>query len=205
MRPSSAFVVDERLDVRGLLDLRAAIKAARVHGEDLGTLHDTHGIHRGEHLELPTNVSVWDRVVVEIKADVGSLGGAHHDTLFTGEGLGWQPEQARLFFLEAGTYAAIAILRTRALGCLARAPAERVRVQIGEINEASSREEALAYKADRAFHPTFFRLARRPRGAVASGTRRTVPTASDGSGSHHPHTRERRCANYRTDTLVERH
>ena len=86
--PPGAFVLDQGLDVWGIFDLRPAIEAARVHGNDLGAIHDAHAAQRGQDLEGAAYTGVRDRVVVQIEAHVGRLGGPHDDPFLAGEGLG---------------------------------------------------------------------------------------------------------------------
>ena len=121
-----------------------------MHGDDGIGIEDTHGIEGGEHLERAAHVGVRDRVVVQIKAHVGGLVRTHDHALLAGKGLRRQREQPRLLLLEAGAHAAGAILRTGPLGRLARAPGERLGIEVAQIGEAAGGKEALANEADRA-------------------------------------------------------
>ena len=151
MCAAGALVIDQRLDMSRILDLRAAIEAAR-HASAMtsAAIQDAHGLERGEELERAAHVGVGDGVVVQVEAHVGGLAGAHRQALLAGKGLRRQGEQSRLLLLEAGPDAAVAIFRTGPLGGLARAPLERLGVQVGHVGEAPGGEEALANKADRA-------------------------------------------------------
>ena len=142
------FVGLERLDVAGLLDLRAAIVAPRVRGDDRAAIENAYGLDGGEHLEGAAHVGVRDGVVVEVKAYVGGLVGVHDHPLGSRERLIGQSEQMRTLGLEALAHRAAAVLRAGPLGRFTLAPGERLGVQILEIGEASRGEEAFPNKAD---------------------------------------------------------
>ena len=120
----------------------------------LGAIDDAYAVNAGQHLQGATHVGVRDRVVVQIEADIGGFWRTHHDAFFARERLGRQPEEPRLFLLEAGAHTAIAIFRARPLGRLAQAPRQRLGVQVGQIGEASGGKEAFAHEADRPLDPT---------------------------------------------------
>ena len=105
------FVGLERLDVAGLLDLRAAIVAPRVRGDERAAIEDAYGLDGGEHLEGAAHVGVRDGVVVQVKAYLGGLVGVHDDPLGSRERLIGQGEQMPPLGLEALAHRAAAILR----------------------------------------------------------------------------------------------
>ena len=148
MGAPGAFVGLERLDVAGLLDLRAAVVAAPVRGDDGAAIEDAYSLDGGEYLEGAAHVGVRDGVVVQVEAYVGGLVGVHDDPLGSRERLIGQGEQMRPLGLEALAHRAAAILRAGPLGRLAGAPGERLGVQILQIGEASRGEEAFPNKAD---------------------------------------------------------
>ena len=116
MGAPGAFPRFQRLDVAGLLDLRAAIVAPRVGGDERAAIQDAHGLDGGEHLEGTAHVGVGDGVVVEVKAHVGGLVGVHDDPLGSREGLIGQGEQMPPLGLEALAHRAAAILRAGTIG-----------------------------------------------------------------------------------------
>jgi hypothetical protein len=116
MGAPGAFVGLERLDMAGLLDLRAAIVAARMRGDDLSGIEDAYGLDGGEHLEGATHVGVRDGVVVEVEADVRGLVSAHDHPLGSRERLIGQGEQMPPLGLEALAHRAAAILRAGPIG-----------------------------------------------------------------------------------------
>ena len=88
MRTSGAFVRRQRLDMEGIFDLLGAIEAARVISDRLVALDDAHPLERGEDLHLPTDVSMRDAVIVQVKAQVRCLArdGIRHP-FFGGKGI----------------------------------------------------------------------------------------------------------------------
>lgn len=64
MRPGGAFVSDEGLDMGGLFDLRAAIEAAPVGGDDGLAIEDAHGVEASQHAQRAVHMRVRDGVVV---------------------------------------------------------------------------------------------------------------------------------------------
>jgi hypothetical protein len=64
MRPGSAFVSDESLDMGGIFDLRAAVEAARVGGDHGLTIEDAHGVDASQHGQGAVHVHVRDGVIV---------------------------------------------------------------------------------------------------------------------------------------------
>ena len=86
MMAGGALVFDQRFDVGGRLDLRPLVIAARVAGDDLAAVGDANLIAIGQHGQLPTDMGVGDRVVIEIEADIGCL--ADRDLLAFGHGIG---------------------------------------------------------------------------------------------------------------------
>ena len=77
MMAGGALVFDQRFDMGGRLDLRPLVIAARMAGDNLAAVDDANLFVIGQHGELPTNMGVRDRVVVEIKADIGCLAGRY--------------------------------------------------------------------------------------------------------------------------------
>jgi hypothetical protein len=88
MRTSSAFVRLQRLDMTGIFDLLGTIEAAWMIRDRIVALEDTHPLERGDDLHLPTEVSMRDAVIVQIKAQVRSFprNGIRHP-FFGGKGV----------------------------------------------------------------------------------------------------------------------
>ena len=89
----TAFVSDQGLDMGGVFDLRATIKAARVRRDQQRAVQDTDGVKGCQHGERTPHVRVGHRVVVEIEASVGGFAYAHLDAFFGWEWVFGQPEQ----------------------------------------------------------------------------------------------------------------
>ena len=73
MLTRGALLLDQRLDVAGLLDLRAAVVAARMAGKHRATVDNAYLMRVGEHRQHAPNMSMGYRVVVEIKTNIGRL------------------------------------------------------------------------------------------------------------------------------------
>ncbi len=69
-----ALVVDQRLEVGGILDLRPLVVAAPMAGEQLGAIDDADFVRVGEHRQHAPDVVVRHGVVVQVEADIGRLG-----------------------------------------------------------------------------------------------------------------------------------
>ena len=202
---SGALVIDQVLDMRGILDLLAAIVAARVGGDDGIGVEDAHGIEGGTDLEAAPHVGVRDRVVVPVEADVGCLCPRTTMRSSLGNGLsGNASSRGRSSSKHSRT------LRVRSSGhgrsaASPAAPGERLGIEVGDIGEAAGGEEAVANEADRALDPALSRCrGPPPPGAAGSDTKRRARAASGGSGSHRPSARAPRCEDCRTDRLAAR-
>ena len=73
MMAGGALVFDQRFDMGGRLDLRPLVIAARVAGDNQPAVGNAYLVVIGQHCQLPTNMGVRDRVIIEIKTDIGCL------------------------------------------------------------------------------------------------------------------------------------
>ena len=73
MLASGALMLDQRLDMGGILDLRSLVVAAPVAGEHLGAVDDAHLMRIGENGQHAPNVGVRHRIIVQVEADIGRL------------------------------------------------------------------------------------------------------------------------------------
>ena len=111
VRAGGALVGDEALDMGRVLELRAAIEAAPMRGDQLSGVEDTHGVQRGQHQQGAVGVRVRDRVVVPVEAHVRGLARAHLEALFARERVGGQSEQIGPLLFEDFAHAAAALFR----------------------------------------------------------------------------------------------
>ena len=77
----ASLVLDQGLDMGGILDLRPAVVAAGMAGEHLRAIEDAHLGGVGQHREQALHVGVRNGIVVEIKPHVGGLAGLHRYAL----------------------------------------------------------------------------------------------------------------------------
>lgn len=73
MGAAGALVLPQGVDVGGLFDLRAAVEAARMAGDQRVAIEHANLAQAGVHRERAAHVGVRDGVVVAIEADVGGL------------------------------------------------------------------------------------------------------------------------------------
>lgn len=88
MLAGASLLVDQSLEMMGVLDLLAAVPAARVGGDYVVALDDAHFVEVGKHHKRPSDSVVGDGVVVEVKADVRCLADLTFEPLVRGERLG---------------------------------------------------------------------------------------------------------------------
>src|SRR5215472_12904586 len=81
MTASSALLAYQLVDMRGILDLCALVVAAPMAGEDLLAVDDAHFVNIGEEGEWAADMSMRDRIVIEIEADIGPLASADGQAL----------------------------------------------------------------------------------------------------------------------------
>ena len=68
-----AFLLDQGLDMGGVLDPIALVVTARMAGQDLLSIDDTHPVEISKHSQRSPHMAVWHRVIVLIEADVRCL------------------------------------------------------------------------------------------------------------------------------------
>jgi hypothetical protein len=117
-----SFVIDERLDVRWVLDLLAAIEASWMGSDCVVAIEDSDGREACHHDEGFADVGVGHRVVVEVEADVGVFPDLDLDSLVGGEGIVGKGQEAWFFLSEGLAHGAGTIFRATAIGCDTPAP-----------------------------------------------------------------------------------
>jgi hypothetical protein len=85
--PFASFALPSRqgVEVRGQLDLRAPVEAARVDRDARVAIEDVDDRGRGQEGERSSDAIVWDAVVVAVKADIRLLAAAHLNAVDRGE------------------------------------------------------------------------------------------------------------------------
>lgn len=78
-----SLMIDQGLDVCGILDLRAPVITASVAGEHLRRIGDAYLLRVSEHREPLPNVGVGDGIVIQIEAHVGRLADLARDVTGT--------------------------------------------------------------------------------------------------------------------------
>src|SRR6266545_5605392 len=141
-----ALVINQRLEVSRIFELRTAIEAARVGRNHLIAIEDAHGIETGSDEERTVHAIVRDRVIVQIKAHVWRFMRAHLDALFTWKRVLRQGEKIAPLLLEYLAHATAAVFGTGSVRSATLTPGERLRVQIVEIAKLTRREEGVPYK-----------------------------------------------------------
>ena len=68
-------VLDQGLDVAGVLDLRPLVVAAAMTSEHLRAIDDAHLVRIGQHREQALHLGVRDGIIVEVEAHIRGLAG----------------------------------------------------------------------------------------------------------------------------------
>jgi len=166
-------------------DLRSAgaIEATQVVGNRVLPFDDAHPLKRGYDLHLPTDVSMRDAVIVQVKAQVRVLRAMASATRSSvGKGLsGNGSKSGRSSANTART------LRSRSSGQPRRAASSRHQVVAWAFRSRISlnwRQQKIGRAQNVSLVPRalFRSRARLPPGAVGTGNERPTPRASDGSG-----------------------
>ena len=119
---------------------------------------------------------VWDRIVVEVEADIGRLADRDRDTLEQRRRVVRQSHQSRRFVGEYLADSALGFVRAALVGGQAIAPGIDLGVEIVTIGEVAGSEERVTYVTYSSFRAAFLIAARssncRRAGHVEYGVRR---------------------------------
>ena len=140
-------LVDQRRDVGLVLDPSPAIVAARVPGDDAGAVDDADRVFRGDHLQHALHAVVRHRVIVEVEAQIRRLADADGQLLLAGKRDVRQRQEARLLLADRFADRAGLVLAPGAVHGRSLAPGLRLRVEIGEVDEAARGEEGFTQPA----------------------------------------------------------
>src|SRR5215467_7890225 len=97
---------------------------------------------------------MWDRVIIEVEADVGRLARDDGQAFIEGIRVARQGEQPRRFFGEGLANGLARISGTAPIGGHALAPSVGLIVEISEIGKRAAGEECVACKSHGPLHPT---------------------------------------------------
>src|SRR2546422_170365 len=139
--------LDEGLDMGGILDLRVAVEAAGVGGDQFASVEDAHRLETREDEEGAAHMSVRDRVVVQVEAHVGCLADMDGDALVRGEGIVGQSQHGRLLGVADFPDGVRSVLGALALGGGSPTPLSCLPVEVGQIREGARRKESIPYEA----------------------------------------------------------
>ena len=180
-------LLDQGLDMGGILDLGALVVTASMTGEDVRAVDNAHLVEIGEHRERAPHMGVRDGIIVQIEADIRCLAGGDGHPLKQRVGVVRQLHQKMRFLGEGLTNAEGVLFGTGSIRSQAAAPNISLSIEVIQINKFAGRKEAVADVADRALHPAFL---------VASGggygtwfvtiMSRQTRTGRDGSGWRRP-------------------
>jgi hypothetical protein len=160
MLPRGALLVDQRLQMPTLLDLRAAIVAAAMMSEHLRAVDDAQIVRVGEHRQRPAHLRVGHGVVVEVEANIRRLADLDRDALEQRRRIVGQRQQMSRLIGEHRAHRAIRFAGTAPISGEAAAPVIRLGVEVVEIGEAAGSEERRTDVADASFDATFLVAAR---------------------------------------------
>jgi hypothetical protein len=173
-------VLDQGLDMTGVLDLRTLVVAAAMTGEHLRVIDDAHLVRICQHREQALHLAVRDGIVVKIEAHIGRLAGLHRHALDERIGLSGSASS-----LGASAEKASRTLRPSCPGQHRSAARPRHQASAWTLRSSKSVNRACAH--DRARHHQIIRGLWRGTpirhlvlsGAIATGPRRMVhPTAA---------------------------
>src|ERR1700686_259320 len=149
------FLLDQGLDMGGVLDLGALVITASMTDEDVLAVDNAHLVGIGEHGERAPHVGVGDGVIVQIEPDIGRLAGGDGHPLEQRVGVVRQLQQQGRFLGKGlanpeGVLSGAASIRRQAA-----APGIGLSIEVVQIDKFAGRKEAVADVADRALHPAF--------------------------------------------------
>ena len=145
--PRTPLLLEQRLDVGGVLDPLVAVVAAAVPGDLARGVEDAHRGLGGAKRERTAHRGRRNRVVVEVEADVDGLRRADGDDQLRLEGVGGQAQQLRPLLLE-GLGDRLAIVRGPAPDARDLiAPHERLAVEVLDGRKRARGEERIAHVA----------------------------------------------------------
>ena len=161
MLAGRVLVIDQRLDVGGLFDLRALVVTARVTREHRRAVDDAHLMGIGEHRQNAPDMRVRDRIIVQIEADIRASCRP-------------RPRPARATAPDCPAARAVAVASsaktsrtvrsgssgTAPVGGRANAPGIGLGIEIVEIGEGAGREERVTYVTYGSLHAAFLVAAR---------------------------------------------
>jgi len=146
-------VIAQRLDMGGILDLRAGVIAARMTGDQDGAVEDADLLGIGEEGQLATHVGVRDGVVVPVEPGVGRLADRDRCGCRQGERVIRKAGEARRFQGERLAHAQ-RLAGTGPVGGRSLAPGHGLGVEIVDIRKRARGEEVVADVANGPLHPT---------------------------------------------------
>jgi hypothetical protein len=145
----------QRLDMGGIFDLGAGVVAARMTGDQGGSVEDADLFGVGEQGQLATHVGVRHGVVVLVEPGVGRLAYADRRGGRQRERVVRQRRKARRFEGERFAHAH-RLAGTGPIGGRPLTPGHGLGVEIVDVGERASGEEVVADVSDGPLHPALF-------------------------------------------------
>ena len=155
-----ALVVDQRLDMGGVLDLRALVVAAPVTGQDMDTIDDAQLLRVRQHRQRALHIGSRHGIVVEVKANVGRLADLDRHALMHRGRVVRQLHQLGGLHSERFPYRARRLGRAAPVGRHTGAPGVCLRIEVVEIVEAAGCEERVPDVPNGPLDAAFFVAAR---------------------------------------------
>lgn len=156
MMAGGPLVFDQRFDMGGRLDLRPLVIAARVAGDDLAAVGDADLAVIRQHGQVPTDVGVGDRVVVEIEANIGGLADRDLLTLAYGIRVVRQLQQPGSFPGKDLPNAEARLLGAAPIGGRAATPSVGLDVEVVHAGDMTTSKKVVANIANGAFDAALF-------------------------------------------------
>ena len=151
MLAGRVFFVGQRLDMRGIFDLRALVVAAWVTREHRSAIDDAYLARIGEHRQHASDKSVRHRIIIPVEADIRRLAHRCRDALEQWCRIVGQCQQAGSFLGEDLADRSVRFSRAYSVGSGANALCLGLAIEIVDILESPGGEEAVTHITNRAF------------------------------------------------------
>src|SRR6202040_4001113 len=150
------FLLDQGLNMGGVLDLGALVVTASMTGEDVLAVDNAHLVGIGEHGERAPHVGVGDGIIIQIETDIRRLAGGDGHPLEQRVGVVRQLQQKLRFRGEGLANAEAILFGAGSIRRQASAPDIGLSIEVIQISKFAGRKEAGANVSNCTFDPTFF-------------------------------------------------
>ena len=151
-----ALVIDESLDMGGVLDPLALAVTAPMAGQYPRPIDDADPVGIGQHGQRSPHLAVWHRVIVLVEADVRCLADRDRHLLHHRIGIVRQLQKVGSFLSEGLADRESVLIRAAPVRRSAPAPGVGLCIEIIDIGKLAAGEEAIPNVAHGAFDPAFF-------------------------------------------------